>query len=462
MKIRNKITLLFALLVTAILLVLNTSVYYLTVAERKKIFQKRLKSRASNSAQIFSYFGDSSINMLRKIDDSSLVLLPEKSVAILDTLGNSLYQYQAKNAKPLLRDTSLMKAVRRSGEELFKDGRREGVALNYIDRNNNFIILVAAFDEDGALSLLELRRVLFLSLLIAVLATLIIGFIFSSQLVRPIKTIINDVNNISSQNLSKRLQAGNGQDELNQLAKTFNDLLNRLQDSFTTQRRFISNASHELSTPLTSIASQLQVTLQKERDSREYQQVLHSIQEDVDQMRQLTKNLLEIAKAGSQGSIELNDLRADELLLKVISDVKRRNNTYTVDMEFLNLPIDERQCMLFGNYDLLYSAFKNIIENGCKYSTDKKSYVRISFAEKDIFIEVVNHGDIITEQEIEQIFQPFFRGSNAEDNKGFGLGLPLAKRIIALHKGEISVVSDDGQTNFMIVLPSLVGQDIQF
>jgi signal transduction histidine kinase len=462
LKIRNKITLLFALLVTAILLVLNISVYYLTSSERKKIFHKRLKSRASNNAQVFGYFGESSINTLRRIDASTLVLLPQKSVVIYDTLGNPLYQYHAENADTLVPDNLLLIEVRRSGEKFFTTDLREGIALNYVDKDNNFIIVVAAYDEDGSLSLAQLKQVLILSLLIGVLVTLITGFIFSSQLVRPIKSIINDVNTISSQNLSKRLPAGSSQDELNQLAKTFNDLLNRLQDSFATQRRFISNASHELSTPLTSISSQLQVTLQKERNTLEYQQVLHSIQEDVDQMRQLTKNLLEIAKAGSQGSIELNDLRIDELLLKVISDVKRINNQYTVEMEFLNLPINERQCMLFGNFDLLYSAVKNIIENGCKYSPDKISIVKVTFAEKDILIEVINQGDIIAEQEIEQIFQPFFRGSNAEDNKGFGLGLPLAKRIIALHKGEISVISGNGKTNFLVILPSLGNKEFQF
>lgn len=455
MKIRNKITLLFTLLVTAILLALNISVYYLTSSERKKIFLKRLKSRAYNNANIFSYFGDSSINMLRRIDGTSPVLLPQKSVVICDTLGKPLYQYQAEDAGELIADSSLITGVRQSGEKFFTAGKREGIAFNYVDKKNNFIIIVAAYDEDGSLSLSQLKQVLILSLLFGVLVTLMTGFIFSSQLVRPIKAIINDVNNISSQNLSKRLTTGSSQDELNQLAKTFNDLLNRLQDSFATQRRFISNASHELSTPLTSISSQLQVTLQKERNTLEYQQVLQSIQEDVDQMGQLTKSLLEIAKAGSQGSIELNELRVDELLLKVISDIKRINNQYAIEMDFLNQPADERHCMVFGNFDLLYIAFKNIIENGCKYSPDKISYVNVSFAEKDILIEITNHGDIIAEQEIEQIFQPFFRGTNAEDNKGFGLGLPLAKRIIGLHNGEISVISDNDKTNFLVVLSSL-------
>jgi two-component system, OmpR family, sensor histidine kinase ArlS len=458
LKIRNKITLLFTVLVIAILLILNLFVYYSSANERKENFRKRLRGRASNNVQIFDYFGDSSVNMLRRIDAGALVSLPQKSVAIFDTTRRVLYSYQAENAPPLQVDSSQFSDILKSesGQHYFMIGKREAFIFHYSDADKNFIIVVAAFDEDGRMRLVELKKLLLLSLLIGTLATLIIGYLFSSQLVRPIKDIIGKVNDISSHNLSKRLTTGNSQDELNDLAKTFNDLLNRLQESFTTQRRFISNASHELSTPLTSISSQLQVTLQKERPVAEYQAVLQSIQEDVEQMRQLNKSLLEIARAGSQGSIELDELRIDELLLKVIADIRRINEAFDVELQFHNMPEEEKQCMVFGNFDLIYIAIKNIIENGCKYSPDKTSVVRVEFEKEHIIIRVINQGDIITEQEAAQIFQPFFRGANAGENEGFGLGLPLAKRIVSLHKGTIGVQSDEEGTIFTITLPSLM------
>jgi two-component system sensor histidine kinase ArlS len=455
LKIKIKITLLFTVLVTVILFVLAVLVYYFSALERTDVFNKRLRSRASNNAQIFDYFGDSSLNMLRRIDAGSLGLLPQKSVVICDTLGEVLYYYQAENADTFKISEDLLREIQSSGEKLFTVGQRDAIGMFYKRAQKPFIIAVAAFDEEGRFRLAELMQTLAFSLLMGMLITLVAGYLFSSQLLRPITQIIYEVNNISSHNLSRRLATGKGQDELNQLAKTFNDLLNRLQEAFNSQRRFISNASHELSTPLTSISSQLQVTLQKERDVAEYEIVLQSIQEDVEQMRQLTKNLLEIAKtAGSQGSIELNDVRIDELLLKVIADVKRISQQYVVELQFQELP-EVEECMVFGNFDLLYIACKNIIENGCKYSEDKRSIVEVSFKEANIFINVANKGDVIAEQEIEQIFQPFFRGANTTEVKGFGLGLPLAKRIIALHKGEISVQSDLNGTRFVIRLPSL-------
>ena len=454
MKIKHKITLLFTLLVTAILLALSISIYYFTALDRKDAFYKRLKGRANNNAQIFSYFGDSSQNALYRIDANAIPLLPHKSVRIYDTVGRVLYSYDTKPEEPLDLAPSFFSGMREERNFQLRD--REGVALYYNEPNKKFVIAVAAFDEDGKLALNQLKKILIISLLVGMLVTLLVGYIFSSQLVKPIAQIIHEVNDISSHNLSHRIHTGSSKDELKKLADTFNNLLNRLQESFSTQRRFISNASHELSTPLTSISSQLQVTLQKDRSTQEYQQVLQSIQEDVQQMGQLTKSLLEIAKTGSQGTIELREVRIDEILLKVIGDVKKMNHDYEVALNFGVLPEDEKSCMVFGNIDLLYSALKNIIENGCKYSPDKRSIVELSFSEKDILIKVMNKGDVIAEEEIEQIFQPFFRSANASDIKGFGLGLALAKRIVGLHKGVIEVESDlEKGTCFTIILPSL-------
>jgi signal transduction histidine kinase len=453
LNIRFKITLLFTVLVTAILVVLNLSVYYLTSRDVNDVFLKRLKSRASSNAQIYDFFGDTSTTVLYRIDGGSLAMLPRKSVVIFDLLGHQLYHYVADNADSLTINPEVLNEIREKGEATFKQGERDAFGT-YYRGSKEFMVIVAADNEDGRLRLEELKKVMLVSMLVAIIVTLLTGLIFSSQLVKPISSIIRDVNAISSHNLSKRLPSGNSHDELNQLILTFNELLDRLQDSFNTQRRFISNASHELSTPLTSILSQLQVTFQKERNIEEYKRVMLSIQEDVEQLRQLTKSLLEIAKAGSQGSIELTELRVDELVMKLVSDVKRINENYEVNFTIDEIPEDEKSLNVFGNYDLLYSALKNIIENGCKYSPDSTSRVELAFDQNDIHIRVMNKGDVINEQEIEQIFQPFFRGENVGETRGFGLGLSLARRLIALHKGHISVKSDQEGTLFTIVLPS--------
>jgi signal transduction histidine kinase len=200
----------------------------------------------------------------------------------------------------------------------------------------------------------------------------------------------------------------------------------------------------------------LEVTLHKERSPDEYRQVMQSIHEDVQQMQQLTKSLLEIAKTGSQGTIELHEVRIDEVLFKVMSDVQKISPSYRVELHFGDFPEDEKKFLVFGNTDLLYSSLKNFVENGCKYSPDHLSWVDLSFFEEEVIVQVKNEGDVIAEEEIEHIFQPFYRTNAATHIKGFGLGLALAKRIISLHRGTIKVESDQEKgTVFTIMLPSV-------
>lgn len=458
MKIKFKITALFALLVTIILLVLSISVHYFTSLQRIEAFKKRLKGRANNDGQLFSYFGDSDSTraVLYNIDSASAFTLNRKSVVIFNYLDKPVYTYNAGNLDSILPDKDILKQARLRKEVYFTVNKRDILAFHYTDNRSRIVVVVAGYDVDGWQRLKDLRDILLTCLFIGIAIALVVGYAFSVQLVKPIKQIIYDVKHVTSQNLSHHIQAGSTQDELNQLASTFNELLDRLQESFVIQRRFISNASHELSTPLTSISSQLDVTLQKERSTEEYKQVIQSVHEDVQQMQQLTKSLLEIAKTGTQGSIELSEVRIDEVLLKVTADVQKNSDEYKVILQFGDFPDDEKAFLVFGNVDLLYSSLRNIADNGCKFSFDHHVMVNLLFENDNVIVQFKNFGDPITEDEAENIFQPFYRSASTSTIKGFGLGLALAQRIINLHKGIIKVQSSkESGTIFTIILPSV-------
>ena len=451
--------LLFTLLVTAIISILTFSIFYFAKLERVKAFDKRLKARANYNMQLYAVLGgDSAIKFMQKMDTTSTAggALPSRSIAIYSDDGGVVYRFDMPGTRPLTVTNDVLQQVRVMGEKYFTIDNRDAIAIRRVTANKGFVVVVAGHDEDGLERVETLDKILFFSLVLGVCLAALVSYLFAGQLLRPIAQIIREVKEISSYDLSHRIQAGTGQDELSQLAYTFNDLLERLQEAFAIQRRFISNASHELSTPLTSVSSQVEVVLQKDRSADEYKQVLFSVREDVTQMRQLTKSLLEIAKTGSQGGIELNEVRVDEVLLKVMADVKKLNADYKVELDFGEFPEDEKDFVVFGNSELLYIAIKNIVENGCKYSPDKKSVVDLTFAYHKVFVQVVNRGDAIAAEEIQQIFQPFYRGSGTGKTRGFGLGLALAQRIIALHKGSIAVASDaDNGTRFTIELPAI-------
>jgi signal transduction histidine kinase len=367
-----------------------------------------------------------------------------------------IYRYQTKSEHITGASDLVLENAIRDGQYFYSvNNRREALAVRYEEGGNKIIVIVAAYDSDGWTQLTQLKHIFFISLLIGTSISLAAGHLFSKQLLKPVAEMIREVNDISSHNLSNRLRTGETQDELNQLASTFNELLDRLQEYFTAQRRFISNASHELSTPLTSISSQLEVTLQRNRTTEEYEQVMHSVQEDVVQLSQLTKSLLEIAKTGSEGSIELNEIRIDEILFKIMGDIKKTNADYGVELSFSDSSIDESSFLVFGNSDLLYIAIKNIVENGCKYSPDHTSRIDLSFKNQSTIIAVASSGDAIRPEDLEKLFQPFYRASAAAGTAGFGLGLALAERIIGLHKGVIKIKAGAELENvFEISLPS--------
>ena len=133
----------------------------------------------------------------------------------------------------------------------------------------------------------------------------------------------------------------------------------------------------------------------------------------------------------------------------------KNNPAFSVSIEFDELPEDEEKLLVFGNEALLLTAIKNIVVNACKYSYDNRATVNLQAKDTFLFIAVQNQGKGIPTEELENIFQPFYRMEGNRGTGGFGLGLSLTKRIIKLHKGSIQVSSEPRkQTVFTIQLPA--------
>lgn len=456
MSVRYKIAIWFAVLVTAILSAVGFSIYFFSKTERSDTFRHRLLNRAASHARIYAGLNPANYSLLARLDTAAVASLYYKSISIINGDGSYYYSYADKPGDSLIIDSHIRERAVIEGAHYFSYHEKKGVAYQYTDAAHNFIVAVAAEDIDGREFLQQLKSILIWASLLAGLLSFLTGLVFAKNILRPVARITREVNLITSNNLSRRIEVASARDELNRLADTFNQLLDRLQESFAIQRRFISNASHELSTPLTSISNQLEVALQKQRSFEEYQEVLTSVYEDVMELHQLTRSLLEIAKTGSQGSIDLEEVRLDEVLLRVIADVQKQNATFKVQLDFEEFPEDESLLTTFGNVNLLYIALKNIIENGCKYAADQQSSVSASFLPGGILVKVTNQGDIISESDIQNIFQPFFRADAVKSKPGFGLGLTMARRILSLHNGRVQVTSDpDMGTVFSIELPGI-------
>lgn len=457
MKIKFKIALLFTLLVTLIFLLLGTTVYYLSSLNRKSEFSQRLRNRALTSTRLLVELEEINRPLLKKIDSLTMNLLFEERISIYNDKNELFYSNRSEIADLLKPTTNLFEKIRKDKEYRFSIGTYEGVGIIYTEGTNNYVVVATAIDRTGRNALEQLKRILLLSGLAGIIITMLTGYYFSINLLRPLGQIITEMNEISFQNISQRIARSNRKDELNQLVKTFNSLLERLEASFNNQKSFIANASHELSTPLAAISSQLEVALLQNRSENEYKSVLASVQEDVVRLNNLVRKLLELAKAGAGKGISLEPVRIDEIMLSAVEEVNKLHPAYHVYFSFDEIPEEETLCYVYGNEELLFIAFKNIIENACKYSPSHTGWVYISIKPDKKIIRVKDEGIGMTPDEVQKVFEPFFRSQEAESiSDGLGLGLSMSSRIIRLHKGEITIQSEPGKGSmFTIILPSI-------
>lgn len=418
-------------------------------------FAERLKNRALSTAKVYAVIPENKNAVLGEMDEGAVGSLYNRSIIIINEKNKIEYTFSDQAGESITLDQETINRIKKEGGIYFPVGARMAYATFRDGEEGGFILAMAASDKVAEEYLNQLGKILLFACLLGLVLTFGSAIIFAKRLIVPIKRITEEVNLITSRNLSQRVYAGESRDELSLLAETFNNLLDRLQDSFAIQSRFISNASHELSNPLTSISSQLEVAMQKNRSTEEYREVIESVHEDIVELQQLTRSLLDIAKTGTQEGIDLSVVRIDEILLKVMSAVQKQNLTYRVKMHFGHFPEEEKRLTVFGNANLLYIALKNIVENGCKYSDDQSAKVTVLFNPSSIIVVVFNKGDVIAESDIQNVFHPFFRSETVQKKPGFGLGLTLTRRILSLHKGTIEVESTpDKGTTFTVELPN--------
>jgi signal transduction histidine kinase len=315
-------------------------------------------------------------------------------------------------------------------------------------------VVAAAIDIYGKIEIKNLQRNLLFGLLGGLLIVSLVGWMYAGRALKPINDIVERMKLISASNLQTRLGEGNRTDEIARLAQTFNKMLTRLENAFNLQKTFVANVSHELKNPLTAITSQLEVSLLREREKGEYQRTLESVLEDIRNLNRAASSLLDLASLNTDRlKIDMAPTRIDELLWACRERLLTNHPEYKIDIQ-MNLPEDERHLMVLGNDYLLGIAIANLMENGCKFSSDHEIQVTMTHHGRMVEIGFRNQGTAISEEDLPNIFQPFYRGKNQESVTGHGIGLSLVSRIVELHQAQITVTSskDDG-TLFSISIP---------
>jgi signal transduction histidine kinase len=442
MQIRTRLTIQFIYVVALIIFFSFGVIYYSSSEYRKKEFYKRLENKATTSVDLLISINSVDSATLITIDKVGKDRLVNEKISIYG--NNRKLLYTNSDSISLIVNEQLFKKIEFENRLEYYEGKFEILALNYKNKESNFVVFAAAYDQYGLSKLKNLRNTLILLFVFIISIVAIAGWLFSGKALQPLMRIVGEVENIEVDRFGKRLIKNKYNDEIGRLIDTFNTLLERIENAFTLQKIFVTGASHELKNPLTAITSQLQVTLLNERSNEEYKQLINSVLDDIKMLNKTAVDLMEFAKLNYEKEIQLSEHRIDDILWSIKEYFTKNHPEYTVNLIFENLPLDEQNLIITGNEPLLKIAIINLIDNACKFSIDKSAEVKFLIKNKKIKLIVSDNGIGLTKEEEKLIFEPFFRTNNTTETKGHGIGLALVKKIADFHGITIRI---DSQKN---------------
>jgi signal transduction histidine kinase len=447
MKIRNRITYTFTALFGILTISICVIVYLLSSSVTSDLFFNRLNERIKVSEEFFlesDHFSDKQKEEVRK---SFLQSLPKE---IEHALRLDEFDIPAEIQDKLPKD--FKDDLMFNGETQWHHSEEQGMARIYRVADIDYAVIVIASDEYGNTYLSRLAVILLLVSLISVVVIYFLSYYFSKNVLKPIAGKIHKANMISASNLDMRLTVYNKNDELGMLAMSFNSLLDRLQVAFELEKNFVRYASHELKNPLAIIIGEAEVTLMKARTPNEYLQSIEKMSQQAEKLNVLVEHFLNLSKLEST-KLSMNRVNLEDLLMDIVFNVSQ---TYTNQIIFnIDENSESEDFQINADQPLLHNAIKNIIENSCKFSSEaSKVYVSLSKKQDLIQISFKDKGIGIPKNQSEQIFKPLYRGANAQEIEGTGIGLALVQRIINLHHGSIEVISElNLGTEFIVSFP---------
>ena len=452
---QTKTMLLLMLVFTVIILLFSGLVYFSIVSFSHQRFNELLKIRVSTVIQIEKNKEELSLSPDRAADSRDEELPLEKDYVLPIPADHSF----AGISKTINVPETFLNTILKKGEASYKGKDLYYIGRSFTSKDQDYIAIVSAKNHYLVYYLAYLQRALVTCMILSIFFSLIFSFYLSKTLFSPILNITDKVKQISSENLHLRLESQPGNKELNALVDTFNDMLNRIETSFETQNHLIGNVSHELRTPLTSIMGEADVALTHDRSGSEYRETLQIILNEAEKLDRKIKALLMIAQTGFDGKIQkMEKVRIDQLLWDVIETLRRINTKNSIHMDLSMLPDNPRKLKVLGNEQLLHLALANIISNACKYSDFRQVKVSLGSTDSHIYVIVKDEGIGIPAEEMDKIYDPFFRASNTVNYEGYGIGLPLARNIVKIHHGDLLVSSQLSHgTTVQMRFPILTG-----
>jgi hypothetical protein len=445
MKIRQRILINFSTLSISVIGFAFLLIFAVFSNYRREEYQQRMKdhtiSTITNLSEAKQINHDvlQSMNMLNinKLFKERTLLFNSKKELIYSSINDTRVEFSSEILRKLGPNIPLLES---------HDGDTDIVGVYFKFKNEVYFGITKAYDEFGFSKLSFLKNAL--SLLWVIISTIILiaSFILAKQISQPIVYMATALKTISIDAENKFLPVPNSKDEIYLLTIRFNELMKRLQDSFTFQKHAVHHISHELKTPISILVSNLE-RLESEKDPLKLLVGIKEQKIDTKLLGEMVNALLEIAKVETHPKLNFKLIRIDELIFDGISEMKKIFPKFKFDVQFDKKIDSIHGLSIQGNQRLLEMVFQNLLVNCVNYSSNLSARILLKSQRGKLQIQVLNQGQHITKSEVPYLFQHFFRGENSQGKRGFGLGLVLVYKIMALHSGNISYESTQDNEN---------------
>ncbi|WML31670.1 ATP-binding protein [Neobacillus sp. OS1-32] len=397
---------------------------------------------------------ETSDQIIRELKDN---LTEDSYIRIIQSDGKILYEVTNEQELAKKVKGKLVKS-RESERKLFIiEDKEKQVLIVRVPIKGGHLLKGSIIEIGEELEGLESRKdtllwILGVSTVFAAILSLLSGRWLSNIIMRPIFNMINTMKDIERSGVPKKIIIQNDtKDELQTLANTFNRMIDRLEENFEKQSQFVSDASHELKTPLTVIKSYANLLRRHGLEDKEMaSEAIQAIHSEATRIQKMTETFLNVASLEKEVDLDIDVVNLVSLcqtILKQLKEVYKREIT----LHFEQAPI-----LIMADELKVKQAIIILLDNAIKYSNEK---IDVFLEKNDLhaIVRVKDYGIGIPEEEINNIFERFYRVDKARSREtgGFGLGLHIAKRIMKLHKGEIKIQSKEGEgTEAELLLPA--------
>lgn len=479
-KFSTRLTLIYAILFSLLLVAINIftlSGFYFVLYHQAEVeidistkrTMQNIEKLAINS---FSEIGRNDKYGAEAEDDDRKGLLPGVVLRVFDTDSNMLYDSNPSYFKmerlennvmgepPIWANTDIFSVIQFRNMVIY----RRDVPVVYDGKEYNMVFFKTVTAENQALE--TIKQILLGADVLGVLLSLLIGFFVVKQSLKPVRDLNETAKNIQVDDLSSRIEVSPAGDELTELATTFNTMLDRLEAGFKAQQKFVSDASHELRTPVTVIKGYADMLDRwGSKDEAVLKESIEAIKSEAEDMQALIEKLLFLARADQKRQIlKKNPIDMGVILEDVAKKMKIAAEKHEVTLE------GHPEGLVFADHVTMRQMLRIFLENSMKYTPAGGHIViagRLDMEYNRYIVELSDDGIGIAKDDQPKIFQRFYRVDSSRTREagtpgGTGLGLSIAQWIAESHNIEIDLESDLGQgTKFILRIPLYEGNNAE-